>query len=231
MKGMLVKDIRLMLQQKRFFIMLFIIAIVMTYSLEDESFVAGWLTVVCSIFAINTIGYDEFDNGYPFLMTLPMERKTYIRGKYLFGALLGVGAWLAYMAVSWVVLLVKGESDIMDILLSDGADNIIYISIFLFLMAVTIPFHIKYGSEKGRLIMLGEVGAVILLGYLGMELLGGMADVPGEPALLEKAVVNIERLSFSLSEWELGGVMIVAATASVVISCCISSAVMKRKEF
>ena len=89
MKGLLIKDLRLMLQQKRFFLILFFIAIVLNFNSDGGTFVVAYLTFLCSSFVLSTITYDEYENGYLFLMTLPVSKKTFATEKYVFGLLLG----------------------------------------------------------------------------------------------------------------------------------------------
>lgn len=42
------------------------------------------MTMFRAMIAVGTLSYDETDNGLAFLMTLPVDRKTYVREKYLF---------------------------------------------------------------------------------------------------------------------------------------------------
>ena len=58
MKGLLIKDLRLMLQQKRFFLILFFIAIVLNFNSDGGTFVVAYLTFLCSSFVLSTITYD-----------------------------------------------------------------------------------------------------------------------------------------------------------------------------
>ena len=83
MRGLLEKDFRLTFIRKQTLLIFFIMAIVMGVSM-DGSFLVGYLTMLASIVALGTISFDEFENGFPFIMTLPFDRKTYVREKYLF---------------------------------------------------------------------------------------------------------------------------------------------------
>lgn len=87
MKGLFVKDIELMKQQKQFFILVVVMEVILNLAGSGSvSFATGYFTIVTAIFAITTISYDEFDNGLAFLMTLPVTRKQYVAEKYLLGA-------------------------------------------------------------------------------------------------------------------------------------------------
>ena len=94
MKGLFVKDIELMKQQKQFFILVIVMGVILNLAGSGSvSFAIGYFTFVTAIFAITTISYDEFDNGLAFLMTLPVTRKQYVAEKYLLGAGLTAVAW------------------------------------------------------------------------------------------------------------------------------------------
>ena len=72
MKGLFVKDIELMKQQKQFFVLVVVMGVILNLAGSGSvSFAIGYFTIVTAIFAITTISYDEFDNGLAFLMTLP----------------------------------------------------------------------------------------------------------------------------------------------------------------
>lgn len=93
MSGLLIKDFNLMKSQYRFFVFVVGIAILMGFS-TTEAFLYSYISVVIPLFTLNTISYDEFDNGNAFLFTLPISRKAYVYEKYCFGLLLGVASSL-----------------------------------------------------------------------------------------------------------------------------------------
>ena len=76
MSGLLVKDFRLMLQRKRFFLLLLVIVVCMGFSMRDNmAMIVGYLTIISVLFCVSSMSYDEYDNCYAFLMTLPIDRK------------------------------------------------------------------------------------------------------------------------------------------------------------
>lgn len=217
MKGLLVKDIRLMLQQKRFFVMLLFIAVMLNFS-TDGFFVIGYLTMAFSIFVISTISYDEFDNCYPFLMTLPVDRRSYVKEKYFLGLLLGGSAWLIGTIISLLNQMIQNEQIVFKDFFMIA---VVYIPIFILLISIFIPFQLKYGSEKGRLVMIGATGIVFLVGYLFVK-------------LAERMGVNIGNMVNTLSTLNIGVVEAILILVSVVglgISCMISFKIMGNKEF
>ena len=87
MRGLLEKDFRLIAQRKQTLLMYAAIALMMAMTM-DSTYIIGYTVSLCVLLAVGTVSYDEFDNGFLFLMTLPVDRKTYVDEKYLFCILL-----------------------------------------------------------------------------------------------------------------------------------------------
>ena len=64
MKGMLIKDFRLLKNQgKSLLLMLLVVAIFMNFITDvGPAFIVGYITIIFSLFTATTISYDEFDN-------------------------------------------------------------------------------------------------------------------------------------------------------------------------
>ena len=61
MKGLLEKDLRLMLSRKQS-ILIFIVASLFVAFTMEGSFVVSYLTMLFTVIAISTLSYDEYDN-------------------------------------------------------------------------------------------------------------------------------------------------------------------------
>lgn len=72
MKGLFVKDLKLMMLQKNFLLLILAIVIGMMIFTDDVIFPLGFLSFIVSLFIVSTISYDDFDNGNAFLFTLPI---------------------------------------------------------------------------------------------------------------------------------------------------------------
>ena len=211
MKGLLVKDIRIMCSQKRFFLLVLFIAVIMNFS-SNTTYVVYYLTFVCSFFAISSISYDEADNGYPFLFTMPVDRSIYVWEKYLFGVLLNLGSWLAGLCICFVFQAAGGN-------LPDFVDSIAILALMIPAMlvfnAVIFPLLFKFGSERGRIVTLCVLGIAFVAGYVlsqKMDLLELIRVISGYPVAV---------LAF----------FIVTVTAVLMtISCAASIVIMRKKE-
>ena len=84
MSGLMEKDIRLILQRKKFMLMLMAMAICLSFAMDD-SFITSYMAMIGMVFALTTLSYDEYDNGLPFIFTLPISRRDYAFEKQIFG--------------------------------------------------------------------------------------------------------------------------------------------------
>ena len=175
MKGLFVKDIELMKQQKQFFILVVVMGVILNLA-GSGSFATGYFTFVTAIFAITTISYDEFDNGLAFLMTLPVTRKQYVVEKYLLGAGLTAAAW-GIEAITGVIC--KGVAELQGCLSEKIIDTLIYIPLALLMLAVSLPLVIHFGAEKGRYIAMVMWAIIIAVVYTLIKTMGLSADAVG----------------------------------------------------
>ena len=159
MKGLFVKDIELMKQQKQFFILVVVMEVILNLAGSGSvSFATGYFTIVTAIFAITTISYDEFDNGLAFLMTLPVTRKQYVAEKYLLGAGLTAVAW-GIATITGVIC--KGVAELQGCLSETIIGSLIDIPLALLMLAVSLPLVIHFGDGKRTLYCNGHVGYYI----------------------------------------------------------------------
>ena len=79
MKGLLIKDFKLMKNQKNFFFIMIFIAAAMLFAEFESTFVVSYFTMIASMFVLSTISYDEYDNGYAFLFSMPFSRTSYVK--------------------------------------------------------------------------------------------------------------------------------------------------------
>ena len=80
MKGLLIKDYKLLMLQKKTFLLMLLIAICMNFAMQDNpGFIIGYLTFFAALMANTTLSYDEYGNGIIFLLTLPVPSIWYLQ--------------------------------------------------------------------------------------------------------------------------------------------------------
>lgn len=170
MRGLLIKDIKLLKQQGKFYLILFILAVAMILngSKDYGIFVTSYLTFMVAVLSFTSFTYDEYDNGMAFLMTLPIGRRTYVKEKYLVSGLLIFGGWLTAVLLRLILVSVRFS---LDAWLEDAVTEPIYLCCALIFIACSIPCMIKFGVEKGRTGAMLLV-AVILIGCYLLEKTG-----------------------------------------------------------
>ena len=82
MTGLFVKDFRLMRQNRQSILIFMALALIMGLT-QSNTFIMGYLPFCMAIFVTSLISYDEVDNGFQFLMTLPVSRSLYVNEKYI----------------------------------------------------------------------------------------------------------------------------------------------------
>ena len=217
MKGLLIKDFKLIKMHRNYFAMIIAIAFVISLLTEDTTFMLGFISFITSMFTISTISYDEFDNGNAFLFTLPIDRKKYAAEKYVFGMLLGGCSLFLAIILAIILNLIEKSDTISNILISGG----MLLPFILLLLSILIPFQLKFGSEKGRIVISAVFSIVFLISFV----LGKSIGMLG---------INIAEVINRISLLGAGGLYILIFVISMIVvlfSMKVSISVMNKKEF
>lgn len=221
MKGLLIKDFRLMKSQGAVLLVTIILIAVLMGTIGDmsPSFAVIYITMLLTMFAVTTISYDEFDNGYLFLMTLPITRKKYVNEKYIFGILVSLGAWCIGMASGTVQLILEHRAFSWTDWVGSG---IMYIFITWIFLGIMLPLRLRFDAEQSRYANIIVIGIIIGAGIALSKLSGYM------PEAICKAAGSFLK---SLGD---NGIVIItaaAAAAALFISYMCSRRIMTEKEF
>lgn len=218
MLGLLVKDFKLLKNQKSFFLILIGFSLFFLYMNNDTSFVVGYVTFLSCLFVVSSISYDEFNNCSAFLLTLPVTRKEYTLEKYGFGILIGTVAWILATAIT----IVYSYFYVTDFQLMEwlGTCAIMLFVAFVF-MSVIIPVQLKFGQTKGNIAMIICMAGIAAVGFVAIKI----AELMG---------IDIIGMMDSLSSMGTAGIVtIIMAIVGIclVISYSISLQIVKKKEF
>lgn len=217
MAGLMEKDFRILLQRKQAFLVFLVIAVLLSVT-QGGAGVVGYLPFISAMLAVSTISYDEFDNGYPFLFTLPITRKSYVAEKYIFCFLTVFCSWI-FSVILYVVIdkLQGGEMPVSEML----SVSILLLLIAVVLMDVMVAVQLKYGSERSRVVIIAIFGICFLAIYALAK-------------LLEKAGVKTAAVFGYMERISATGIVLLLLAVGIVatfISVLISIAVMEKKTF
>lgn len=218
MKGLLVKDFKLMMLQKNFLLLILAIVIGMMILSDDMVFPIGFLSFIASLFTVSTISYDDFENGNAFLFTLPITRNNYVIEKYSLGLLFGCIAWILATVLGIIVTVSKDILPVTDLVQS----SLIILPMMIVVQAIMLPFQLKFGGDKGRIAMIGAFGALAVI---------SIVIVKGAEAIFK---VDLISLLDSLPTVSMGVFLastIIIALLMLLISMKISLSIMHKKEF
>ena len=222
MKGMLIKDFRLLKNQgKSLLLMLLVVAIFMNFITDvGPAFIVGYITIIFSLFTATTISYDEFDNCYLFIMTLPVTRKKYVNEKYIFALLSIVCTWVLGTVLGTILLQAQPAAEMNA---ADWLGSCIgYIFAAWICVSIMLPIRLKFDSEKSRYANFIMIAVVFIAAFLVSSVID----------YLPMSIVEAGK------EWfyglSAGGVLGIAGgitAAAVIISYLCSRHIMAKKEF
>ena len=234
MKGLLIKDIRLILKNKRMVFIVFLVAAILLSTQRESGygFFAGYVIMLCGMFALSTVTMDENDKSIAFLMTLPVGRDTYVKEKYILMS--GCNFFGALLAVALCILLQPDQARETLLIVA------VTFMVLLPMQLIMLPIELKYGSDRGRMVLMLFCALIAVIfalskkiGYRITVYKASVNDASDWISLT--AVINfISRLGkslYSMGEWVIGIVCCFVLILCIMISFFISRGIMRKKEF
>ena len=219
MKALLIKDWKLLKNQGGYFSTVFLIVIMIMCigSADTAGFIISYMTFFFFFFVLSTLSYDSYDNGMAFLMSFPVDRKTYIAEKYIFAIFLSLGSWLASILLRLVFFFIfqTPEGDVTEFIYSSP----MFLMMALIFLGYSLPIHLKYGSEKGNILSFGILGAACFGTFLFLRITDS---------------TELIRLFQNITDKDFGSLMAGMAGFCIIfwgISYGISLRIMVKKEF
>ena len=151
-------------------------------------------------------------------MTLPFDRKTYVREKYLFSLILAAAAWCigAILYCIGNVIRHNAISPVNELPILLSLLPVLYLS-----AAIMIPLLLKYGSEKSRIVLF------IIFGIIAIVLFGAKRFFSGSKTFLAGLTKTLDGMSPVV-------VLVTIAAAcllAVYVSYLLSIRIVEKKEF
>ena len=168
MKALFIQDIRYMLTQKSFLFLIVFIGIVLSLTQNDNYiFVIGYLGFMGMITGMMSLTMDDQSHGLTFLFSLPIDRRVYVREKYLFVVFMGVVFSLFATALCLLFRMFAEYKAPLDEILATSLGTLFVMLLFVCFM---LPLQLKFGAERARLASFIAIGlffaAVIVAGLV-----------------------------------------------------------------
>ncbi len=163
MLALLLKDLYTLKGQMKVFLFILII-----FALAFQAEAGAFAVFYATLLPVTSLAYDEQSKWPQLALMLPYSIKDIVLSKYLLG-------WFLSFVVSMLYGLVS--------LLIDGGDYflvVIFMSLALCFLALTLPLVFWLGTEKGRLLLVAVLAGIFgMIGATGyISVLYGMQEVP-----------------------------------------------------
>lgn len=167
MKALFIQDFRYMLTQKSFLALIALVGIVLALTQNDNYiFVIGYLGFMGMITGMMSVTMDDQSNGLTFLFSLPIDRRVYMREKYVFIVLMGVLFGSVATALCLLFRVFADYKAPLDEILATAFGTFFVMLLFV---AIMLPLQLKFGAERARLasfIAIGFFFAAVLIAGL-----------------------------------------------------------------
>lgn len=160
MFGLIKKDLLMIKQNLKVFLIVFIVFLSMT--IINESDMTFILPLMATMLSISTFSYDSFNKWDAYAITLPNGRRNIVTAKYI-STLLIV---LISFGVSITSLLIMSKCGVALNLSSSIAELIGCLAAVFIIISVMFPIIYKLGVEKGRIALF-----VLFFGVTGLAVL------------------------------------------------------------
>ena len=223
MKGLLVKDLRITMEQKTLLGLMLLCALICLFTMRDPTFIIGYMCLICATLGSTTCAYDEMNKGMAFIMTLPFSRKVYVLEKYVFSLIMGFTAWVLSTVLATVCMIILKKPI--------GPEYISTVFMFLvpiFLIpGVMIPIILKFGHARSRIALFIIVGIVLAIGGI-FSLVGSVNIGIGNYYFDASEVYGIIKVI------DMGGIVAIISAVTIsffIASMFLSLALIKKKEY
>lgn len=220
MKGLLIKDCELIWHNKRMFIIMLVVMFLAFQNYDGYSFLIGYNTMIFILLVLNTMNLDEAYKSTSFLMTLPVKREAYVIEKYV----LMIGFSFIGTALTTLICVMLHREMALQILLEALA---IYLAM-LFLQLLMLPVQLKFGGEKGRIVLIGLLACVTVI---ATSLVKSLPRIFGMQGAFGELLRNVFTWFLSLQKAVMVVDVVLFFLVCGIISYWISRRVMQRREF
>lgn len=209
MIGLIKKDLLIIKNNAKALLVIVLMNIIFSFTCDsDITFIIPFLAVVLHI---STFSYDDFNNWNAYAITLPQGRQKIVQAKYLSVILTSLLVAILSILISLTVSISKNSLDLND-LFSSTATSLVAISIIISLL---IPFILKYGSEKGRIIIFAFV-----FGFIGLVAIISKLTTIKIPSSILTLLNNYGEV-----------ILIIFSILILIVSYLISQKIYSKKEF
>ena len=167
MKSLILKDLyNIGHNTKQMVLMLLFLAICFVPTSDAYGYII-MCALMCGMMIATTFAFDAQCKWESYALVMPVTRKEYVVSKYLVAGVFVIAGILFGSVGASGYKIFKGSFDIKTLLVSMGAA----VLVGLFFTSLYIPFLIKMGAEKARMILIGVVAIPSIIIYVIYKLM------------------------------------------------------------
>lgn len=208
MKAMIYKD--LVTLKSTYLVMTAIVVSIIAYATSQNFLIVLPLLFIYVPIILNAASFamEERDDFPKFVFTTPISRRSYVLSKYILAIVCSVLAFISGL------LIYQSESDNLGLGLIIG---VVLFAIPILMSGIQISFILRYGAEKGRIIMV----AFYLLFFIAVNLI---------KVLLQQSVERIQSLSLA-NPYIIAGILFVLTLLLLGVFVKAGEKIVKSKEY
>ncbi|KGR81372.1 ABC-2 transporter permease [Lysinibacillus boronitolerans] len=206
MVGLILKDLMTIQRQMKAQAFVLVFLLVMAIFMQQSSMLLAIIVFIVTIQAITALSYDEQSKWDKYANTLPISKADIVFSKYILSVMLMIiGLVMALPILFFINFFTNNETEFF------LTFNLI-VTLALCSLAVLLPIYIKFGSIKGRIVL---IALCFIPGFLTGMFKEYIPDMP-QTFLYLKQYVYLTPF---------GGLLLLC------LSSLVSTAIYKRKEF
>lgn len=163
MSGLILKDLYYIKANSRMYLIVMVLFGIYTYIMNSMEMLVFYIVFICVLMPVTVMGFDEGANWDRFAMGLPVSRRDLVISKYILCLILCIAATIF---VSIIEIFNEGSP------LKEGSLSVLYVfSALITIFSVMLPVLFKFGTTKGRMVVVAIAFLPTLL-VVGLDKLG-----------------------------------------------------------
>lgn len=174
MKGLLIKDFNLLKKRGIFLLVVIVVYTIFQLGALNGGAAVGFATLMIAVFSLTTITYDEYENGMPFIFTLPIRRIDYVREKYVFGFIMATVTWII-MGTAYAIFDTFIWTDESGNFLEKLSFCVVYLIAVYFMISLQIALKLKFAERSGIVMMVAAAIIAVFCSIIYIEFESGVS--------------------------------------------------------
>lgn len=217
MKGLILKDIINLKKNFKIFGLLSVLYIILAITTKDTGFFSSVITMLFAILTISLFSYDDLAKWDIYALTMPVSKEDMVSSKYIMLIILTLfGTVFSSIVTIGINFVLKSDS-----LFTSVTNSLIGAFVVIVLYSFVLPFLIKLGVEKARIIFfIAIIIPFVVVSSVNAFMKGVNSEIP------EGLVTLLDFISHYS-----GLVLPITALIALYLSFRISVGIYRKKDF